>query len=411
MSAENQPAFIKVDELMPKVTLEQVLAFYGVTGVELLRNQTRGEIRSRCFLRCGRAAETGDRALAIQEDHPARQWKCFEQGCGKGGNLVSLCDLLKPGQSGGGRPRGERFKQIAADLRDVAEGKIPSPVASPTPAPQPLAIVEANVPLAESANERARELVNLDGKFLQPGQIERMPQAASRYFRLRGWLTDELARQFCMGYLPRDVGEDRSGGTMRGLVVYPYCDEQGRLLSWFGRDPDWENKHGAWLASDRKGKEPQKFRFVKGFHKGLELFGQERIVAAQGETRELLGRLGLLLVEGSNDVMRLAALGVPAVALCGHEITREQAAKATRLARDRANGVATVFLDCNEEGERGMRQCLGYLAQIGPVRLAWTGKMYGGKFQGREVESLTGDEWQEIRDYLLKGNAEGWTLG
>ena len=44
---------------------------------------------------------------------------------------------------------------------------------------------------------------------------------------------------------------------------------------------------------------------------------------------------------------------------------------------------ALLFLDCDPEGESGMKQCLGYLAQLIPVRLAWTSRMYGGKFKGR----------------------------
>jgi hypothetical protein len=409
MPTEKPSSFIQIDELLPQVTFEQAIAFYGIQGVELTRSDTRRELRARCFLDCGKQQETNDRALALNPDEPARTWKCFQQGCGKGGNLVSLCDLLKPGGNMGGRPRGERFKEIASDLRDMAEGKTAAdvPAARPTPAATP---AEVNVALAESANERARGLVNLDEKFLPPGQIANMPPLASRYFRIRSWLTDELARLFRMGYLPRDAGENKSGGTMRGNVVYAYADEQGRPLAWFGRDPEWERKHGHWLASDRSEKEPGKFRFVKGFHKGLELHGQDRIVSAQGETRERVRQLGLLLTEGPNDVMRLASLGVPAVALCGHEITRHQAAKATRLAREHGSGVTTVFLDCNDEGEKGMRQCLGYLAQIGPVRLAWTGKMYGGKFAGREVESLSDDEWREIEEYLRSGTARGWAL-
>src|SRR5438105_3695685 len=102
MPAET-PAFIKVDELMPQVSLEQVLAFYGVELPEL--KQVGAETRSRCFLNCGKSEETGDRALAIQTDHPARQWRCHQAGCGRGGNLLSLCDLLKPGDNAGGRPR------------------------------------------------------------------------------------------------------------------------------------------------------------------------------------------------------------------------------------------------------------------------------------------------------------------
>ena len=65
--------------------------------------------------------------------------------------------------------------------------------------------------------------------------------------------------------------------------------------------------------------------------------------------------------------------------------------------------MVTVFLDCDPEGENGMKQALGYLAQLVPVRLAWTSNMYGGKFKGRQPESLNEDEWQLIRGYLTSG--------
>jgi len=103
-------------------------------------------------------------------------------------------------------------------------------------------------------------------------------------------------------------------------------------------------------------------------------------------------------------VIRLDTLGVPAVALCSNAITREQAAKAAQLARRACGGIVTVFLDCDPEGEAGMKQALGYLAQLIPVRLAWTGNMYSGKFRGRQPESLTVEEWQEISHSLCGQN-------
>ena len=49
-----------------------------------------------------------------------------------------------------------------------------------------------------------------------------------------------------------------------------------------------------------------------------------------------------------------------------------------------------------------MKQALGYLAQLVPVRLAWTSKMYGGKFKGRQPESLTVPEWEEMATFLRR---------
>lgn len=131
--AGERPGFVNVDELMRQVTVEQAAAFYGVTLPEIRR--VGSEIRVRCFLACGRPGDTGDRALAIQAEHPAKIWRCHQYGCGKGGNLVSLCDLLKPGAHADGKPRGERFKAIIADLLAMTGGEAPQ--ASPLPEQQP----------------------------------------------------------------------------------------------------------------------------------------------------------------------------------------------------------------------------------------------------------------------------------
>src|SRR4051812_29787422 len=88
--------------------------------------------------------------------------------------------------------------------------------ATPTPgAPPP---PPRNVPLAQSENERARGLTELDRKF--DTDIAAMTPKASAYFRRRPFLTPEVCRKWRMGYLPQDAGEDKSGGTMRGRVVY-----------------------------------------------------------------------------------------------------------------------------------------------------------------------------------------------
>jgi hypothetical protein len=394
-----KPSFVKVDELMPKVSLEQAAQFYGIPLPELHR--TGQETRMKCFLNCGRAQETGSRVLAIQEQHPAKRWACHEYGCGKNGNFVGLCDLMKPGENAGGRPRDERFRAIALDLQAMAGGTLPTTRPSVTPpqvkvaAPAP---PETNVPLAKSPNERARALVTLDAKFTT--DLAGMPPPASAYLRRRPFLTPEVLRAWRVGYLPRDAGGDTSGGTMRGKIVYPYHSADGELLTWFGRDPDYEAKHRQWEATDRSGREPEKFHFVKGFHRGLELYGQERV--RDPAAQDALKRFGVVICEGPNDVIRLSTLGVPAVGLCSNRITREQAAKVADLATGVGGGIATIFLDCDTEGESGMKQALGYLAQLVPVRLAWTSGMHGERFKSRQPESLTPEEWAEIAAFLTR---------
>lgn len=389
--------YINVDELMPQVTLEQAAAFYGLALPEFRR--IGEETRAQCFLNCRKQQPTGDRALAIQAEHPVRQWVCHQYGCGCSGNLVSLCDLMKPGENAGGRPRGDRFKQIAADLRAMVQGfpsAQPSTVApSPTvlPAPPP---PKVNLPLARSDNERARGLADLDDKFITDPAA--MPPAAASYFRRRPFLSSEVCRKWRVGYLPRDVGgEDKQGGTMRGKVVYAYLSEQGEVLTWFGRDPEFEEKHRNWLACGREGREPEKFHFVKGFHRGLELFGQNgRERLAQPGYRDQLRKIGLVVVEGPNDILALDSLGVPAVALCSNMVTSEQAAKIARWAYALAGGVVTLMLDCDPEGENGARQAVWELSQRCQVQLAWSPTMFGGKFKGRQPESLSAEDWEQL---------------
>lgn len=195
---------------------------------------------------------------------------------------------------------------------------------------------------------------------------------------------------------------------MRGKFVYAIRSEAGDILTWFGRDPDFEDKHTAWSATDKSEREPEKFHFVKGFHRGLELFGQDRL--RDPARIDKLKSLGLIVVEGPNDVIRFDTLGIPSVGLCSNTITREQAEKAAKLARELSGGIVTVLLDCDTEIASGMRQCLGYLSQITPVRLAWTSKMFGGKFKNRQPESLTETEWNEVDAYLTNGTKVSWTL-
>jgi hypothetical protein len=260
----------------------------------------------------------------------------------------------------------------------------------------------ANVPLAHSDNERARALVNLDAKFIV--DVAQMSPRASSYFRSRPFLSPEVCKRWRMGYLPRDTGGDHAGGTMRGKIVYPMLSESGEVLSWFGRDPEFEAKQQAWIAGGKQDREPEKFHFVKGFHRGLELFGQHRL-QEEGVGEKLAG-LGLIVVEGPNDVIALDVLGVPAVGLCSNTVTGEQVEKISRLAYALGGGVATLMLDCDAEGESGARQALVEIAQSCAVRMAWSSGMYGGAFKGRQPESLSREEWKHFLACLTRGGVE-----
>ena len=117
--AQCKSSFVNIEQLQSAVDLETACRFYGVDSSPL--RQIGKDIRARCFLNCGRTEETGDRAIAIDTESDVKRWRCHQYGCGKGGNLVTLCDLMKPGANcGGQQPKGDRFKEIREDLRRMA---------------------------------------------------------------------------------------------------------------------------------------------------------------------------------------------------------------------------------------------------------------------------------------------------
>lgn len=391
MAKEKPASFIRVDEVLPQVTLEQAADFYGVDLPELRR--IGHETRARCFLNCGRTEETGDRALAIREDEPTKPWTCHQYGCTKRGNLVGLCDLMKPGENAGGRPRGERFKAIAHDLQRIVQGGQTDVGGTDVTPPKPVSppVRPVNAPLSDSENERARALLDLDREFVT--DPARMPPEAASYFRRRPFLTPEACAKWRIGYLPQSATS-----LLRGRIVYAYHSAEGVLLSWFGRDPKYETKHEVWKKTDRSNPEPVKTRFVKGFQRGLELWGEHAIRTSEALT--IAERVGLVVVEGPNDAINLQSFGVPAVALCSNTVTAEQVDRVAALTCDMQAELVTLMLDCDEEGEAGVRQALPLLAERIAVRLAWRRSSHGGRYKDRQPESFTREEWEQFSGSL-----------
>jgi hypothetical protein len=77
-------------------------------------------------------------------------------------------------------------------------------------------------------------------------------------------------------------------------------------------------------------------------------------------------------------------------------VTDAQVQKVIRWAKELAGGVVTLMLDCDAEGENGMRHALWQIAQHSSVRLAWSSEMFNGRFTGRQPESLGMGEWIDL---------------
>lgn len=249
---------IDVDSLQRDLSIRDVAAYYGVTLPEHFG--TSGEQRMPCPCTCC-TGHGDERSVSINTSDPFKRWKCHREnyGCGAQGNLVTLAYCFKHGaMPPSGKPTGKEFFAIAEDLQRIGGGEPPPPApttaatiaktATETAAELAATVKnERNKPLAESDNENARKLVDLDQKLVI--DLAQLSPAASRYARRRPFLLSEaLAKECHFGYMPSS-----SNSSLRGKWVYGVIDEQGEALAWVGRNPRYDDEQVAWTAAGRHG--------------------------------------------------------------------------------------------------------------------------------------------------------------
>tara|TARA_R110002049_G_scaffold167265_3_gene333451 strand:- start:3142 stop:4347 length:1206 start_codon:yes stop_codon:yes gene_type:complete len=388
--------YIDVDSLQQELVaggdiVERIASFYNVSLPEL--HKTQNETRLACIFACGKEQETGDRAISIKTKQDGAVFRCFQYGCTVRGNLLNLMYLMKHNsEPADGKLKGQEFKEIASDLQALVAGRPPETNPETQSTSQSLSTESIddespliNIPLKDSENERARELVDLDEQFIID-VAEMSPQAAA-YVRKRPFMTPEIMKKFRCAYLPNNAK-----GLLRGHFVYGYPDADGNILTWFGRNLNYEDQHKKWQRSGDSSKEPHKFKFVKGFHRGLELYGEPQF--RELASPEQLQQIGIILVEGPNDAINLHMLGVPALAVCSNTVTKTQADKLATLANSIPGGYVSVMYDLDREGENGAKQTVLELVKRCCVRLTWSSDLAEGQFKDRQPESLTKEDWE-----------------
>ena len=394
----NRPGYIDVDKLQGETSLEAAAA---KCGVSLDVRGTGPEVRIDCPFGCP-GDHHGRRELAINTDNPQKIFMCHAYECGFRGNLLTLMHGWLTGQKpAGGKLKGDEFQRVKRALAGSGE-----PAASRQAPKQPAAASEAaasppqaNVPLVDSADERVRELHNIDEKFVT--DVADMNPAAASYVRRHPCLTPESMQKWRCGYLPNDGGGDKRGWSLRGSIVYPVLAESGKVLAWVGRDVHHEEKEREFARltpAERSGKEPPaKHRFPKGFHRGQELFGQHASRLREPGYREFIAQHGLVIVEGFNDVIGLDNLGVPALGIMSNRITEAQGEKIARWARQISSGRVTLMFDCDAGGVEGAKEALWRFAeQRLEVRLAWAPSMHEGAYAGKQPETLTREDVERL---------------
>ncbi len=417
--------YINVDQLQAATSLEEAAA---KCGVSLDAHGDGKEVRIDCPFAC-EGDHVGRREIAVNTDNDQKVFMCHAYQCGFRGNLLTLMHgWLAGSRPAGDKLKGDEFHRVKNVLAGVPSGDSPAervdpprPGAGPIPSTStavvrasggattthqtqsPLATSdstpprpERNVPLGQSDEENVRQLMTLNDKFVI--DVATMPPPAASYVRRHPCLSPESMTKWCVGVLPMDGGSDKRGFSLRGQIIYPVQSEDGQILAWIGRDPKYEEKERDFsrlTPTERtEASAPMKHRFPKGFHRGLELFGQQASRLQEPGYRETIARHGLIVVEGFNDVIGLDNLGVPAVAIMSNRITEAQVEKITRWSRQLASGKVTLLFDCEPTGDDGAKEALWLLAQRGlNVRLGWSEAMHGGVFKGRQPENLKRDEW------------------
>ena len=390
MAGLNRAWINDVDDLIASTPLNDVLHRYGQPLVE----RSTGEHRMACPFNES-CADSDYGQLTVNLDNPSRLIFCHR--CRIRGNLLTLLHGLEYHRPpAGDRLRGDEFKAAVATLRLIAsQGTSESATAStpscpaesvtPDTTPPPM-----NIPLRRHPKEAARKIEDLcDDLISDPAEMS--PNAAG-YFRERPWLTPEVCEEWNVGYLPRN-----GRSLFRGWIVYTQRNQRGDVISYSGRDPNYAEKSQKRIRDGwPEGKKPNKHRYVSGYQRGLELYGQQSVRLQQARIRESLHAIGLVVVEGANDVIRLDGLDAAAVGLCSNRATDEQIAKIVRFSREAANSRVVLLPDCDREGEDGFRDLLWQLNEASlDVRLGWSSAMFGGEFAGRQPEQIAIEEWAE----------------
>ena len=199
-----------------------------------------------------------------------------------------------------------------------------------------------NTPRGQKMPQRAVQPVSDDAKQDAPStenpvinvSLDLNPQHP---FLAERDIDPELATEFGIGYCAK--------GIMRHRIAIPIHNSNGELVAYCGR-----------YAGDPVPDGVPRYKLPKQFHKSLELFNLHR--AMEFDKRYVV------IVEGIWSVLRLHALGIPAVALLGTSASAEQAA----LLRAGDLRYATVILDGDEAGRAAAPAVIQTLSQHVYVR-------------------------------------------
>lgn len=320
MTETPQP-WIDVNEIKRAVSIERVLAHYGL----LDKLQRRGNRLS------GLSPFRKETRPSFFVSLDGNKWNDYPRPTVEGkevpGNVVGLVMAIE--NCG--------FREALVKLHDLAGFVSPS---TRTPA-APAAVAAATSASVGAVLAEPEPVANEPfGKALRGLRFSDVP-----FLEQRG-LSPDRARYWGVGYCSR--------GLMKGRIVIPIRNRAGELVAYIGRSLKNDDPEGKW-------------RFPKGFHKSVELFGADRI-ARDEETRKAVAAHGVILVEGCFDVIALVEHGFKnTVSALGSDVSASQRALLVDPELNPSRRV-TIFFDDDEAGRAGRKKLAADLIHEAFVR-------------------------------------------
>ena len=290
------PYRIDFRTLKRHASFQVVLDRYGLAGHRTGR---------RHFILCPLHRESEPSCLI---DHARNRFRCF--GCGEGGSILDFVAKLE----------NCTIAEAAALLAEWCKvGNEAVKTGSPCGAGS-----KAAGPSGATSEVSADE-----AGINQPLQYRLRLDPSHPYLTERG-LAPDIIERFGLGFCDR--------GMMRGRIAIPIHDEAGRLVAYAGR----------WAATEVPRSRPR-YLLPRGFRKQRVLFNLYRVAGASA----------LVIVESYWSVFRLAALGVPAAALMGRDLSAAQLALLVAAGVDHVR----IMLDGDEPGRSATLTMLPELAR------------------------------------------------
>jgi DNA primase len=177
-------------------------------------------------------------------------------------------------------------------------------------------------------------------------------------------LSSERARYWGVGYCSR--------GLFKSRIVVPIRNRSGDIVAYIGRSLKNDDPEGKW-------------RFPKGFHKSLELFGVDRL-ARDPETREAAAKYGIIVVEGCFDAIHLSETGFKnTIATLGSVVSPQQRALLVDAELNPSKRV-TIFFDNDDAGKTGRKKLAADLIYDSFVRYVDFGRVPGDRTDPDEYD-------------------------